>query len=56
MADQPVAPDESFDKAGVSLTTLSGDNIKYAFSAITAPEVPTGGGGSGGTSAHGFVT
>lgn len=56
MADQPLAPDESFDFAGVSTTTLSGDNLQLAITIITAPETPTAGGGGGGTTAHGFVS
>ena len=56
MADQPVAPDEPFDKAGANPTTLAGDNLAIAIAILTAPEVPSGGGGGGGTSAHGFVT
>lgn len=55
MADQPVAPEEPFAKALANETTLSGNNIAIAIAILTAPEVPTGGGG-GGTSAHGFVT
>lgn len=56
MADQPVAPDEPFAKAGANTTTLDGDNLVIAIAILTAPEVPSGGGGGGGTTAHGFVT
>jgi hypothetical protein len=57
MADQPLAPKESFAFAGVSRTDLDGDNVKYDGAILTAPRVPTpGGGGGGGTTAHGFVS
>ena len=48
MADQPVAPDEPFDKAGANPTTLAGDNLAIAIAILTAPEVPSGGGGFSG--------
>ena len=55
MADQPLAPDEAFDYSGAVTTTLNNDNLAIAIAILTAPEVPTAGGG-GGTSAHRFVT
>lgn len=56
MADQPIAPDEPFAKAGAVEVSLAGDVIQSALTILTAPETPTGGGGGGGTTAHGFIT
>jgi len=57
MADQPIAPDEPYAQSMALLTTLDGPNVATALPILDAPETPTGGGGgSGGTTAHGFVT